>query len=311
MRTAGLAAGWSDALVLGVDAGGTKTDAVLARAADGVVVASVRAGGANHEAMGWPGAEAALSVALAVVLEAAGAGRSDIVASAWGLAGLDWTEDESRYRDILDRLGVGTPRTVVNDAWLALEAAELATGVAVVAGTGMVAVGRSNGRTARTLGVGAGHGEWGSGGDVVRAAAEAVAQEYLGLGPPTALTARALCRSGARDVSEYLRQVWREGRPALLPPDVWDVAADGDGAALAVADRAAGSYAAAAASLVGRCGPVPEVVLAGRVLDPGHALLHGRVAAAFRGCLPGVLVRRLGRPPVDGAVLLAHGMLDR
>ena len=105
MRTTGPAAGRSDALVLGVDAGGTKTDAVLARAADGVVVASVRTGGANHESMGWPGAEAALSVVLAAVLDSAGAGRSDIVASAWGLAGLDWTEDESRYRDILDRLG--------------------------------------------------------------------------------------------------------------------------------------------------------------------------------------------------------------
>lgn len=215
----------STALVLGVDAGGTKTDAVLARAADGAMVASVRTGGANHESLGWPGAEAALSAALAAVLESCGAGCSDIVASAWGLAGLDWEADGSLYEDIVDRLGVHGPRAVVNDAWLALEAAELATGLAVVAGTGMVAVGRAAGRTARTLGVGAGHGEWGSGGDVVRAAAEAVAQEHLGLGPATALTARALGRSGARDVPEYLRRVWREGRPTLLPPDVWEVAA--------------------------------------------------------------------------------------
>jgi N-acetylglucosamine kinase-like BadF-type ATPase len=301
--------------LLGVDAGGTKTEAVLATL-DGAAVAESRTGGANHERLGWEGAREALRTATITVLARAAAAPTDVVASAWGLAGLDWPQDERHYRGIVDSLGLAGPDVLMNDAWLALEVPAgggVSTGtardaVAVAAGTGLVAVGRgADGRTARTLGVGAGHGEWGSGGDIVRAAAEAVAQQFLGLGPPTALTALVLERSGTSDLHEYLRRVWRLGRPGLLPPDVWDTAAAGDDAAVAIGERAADSYAAAVGAVSGRIGSAePEVVLSGRVLDPGHPYLHSRVLAALSRRVPGCRARRLGVAPVHGAVHAAR-----
>ncbi len=295
--------------LLGVDAGGTKTDALLVDAQTGQVRASVRTDGGNHESRGWPGAAAALRIALETVLDTAGADACEVVASAWGLAGLDWPDDEAAYVRIVDSFALPGPAVVVNDAFLVLELLSSSAGVAVVAGTGMVAVGRdAHGRTARTLGVGAGHGEWGSGPDVVSAAAEAVAQAHLGLGPHTRLTARALAASGAAGPDDYCRMVWREARPALVPPDVWDVAAAGDQVAIDILERAADSYATAAASLVRRlaldrgC----HVVLAGRVLDPGHDLLTAAVEAAMARHVPGAAVRRLGVPPVTGAIEAAR-----
>ena len=251
-------------LVLGVDAGGTKTDAALADATTGEVVTTIRLGAANHEGIGWAAAADTMRTAVTTVCAAADVPATAITASAWGLSGLDWAEDGTRYREIVDSLGLAGPALVVNDAFLCLELAPAGPAVAVVAGTGVVAVARDGaGRTARTLGVGAGHGEWGSGGDVVRAAVEAVAQAYLDLGPATSLTAAALAASGAADVGEFCRLVWREHRPSLTPADVWDVAARGDEPASAIATRAADSYAAAAASLVRRLDLVPATQGAG------------------------------------------------
>ena len=294
-------------LLLGVDAGGTKTDALLVRA-DGVVLGWARGPGANHEAIGWEATEAGLHRAVGAVLGMAGVPAPAVTASGWGLAGLDWPADEARHRTIIAGLGLGGPAVVVNDAFLALEAgADAGTGVAIVSGTGAVVVGRAaDGTTSRTLGVGSGRGDWGSGGDVVRAAAEAVAQQHLGLGPATALTGLALRRSGVGSVDAYCEQVWRHGRTHLLPPDVWELAAAGDAAAGRIADRVADSLAAGAGVVARRLQlRRADVLLAGRVLDPGHPLLHARLLAALGAELPGCRPRRLGVPPVVGAVRAA------
>lgn len=299
-------------LVLGLDAGGTKTDAMLADL-EGRVLASVRTGPANHEKIGWSATRATLGETVALLFERAGASPTRLAAEVWGVAGLDWPEDETAYRAVAEALTPGSMVVVLNDAFLALESAERTLGdaVAVSAGTGVVAVGRAaDGRTARTFGVGAGHGDWGSGGDVVMAAAQRVAEAALGIAPATGLTARALEVSGASSVHEYARLVWREASPALLPPDVWELAQAGDAAAESIAQRAADSYAAAAASVAGQLAlTAPEVVLSGRVLDPGHAYLHECVLQALDRRLPGARPRRLGTPPVAGAIHAARRLV--
>ena len=302
-------------VLLGVDAGGTKTDVLIVgsdatRAASTpvTVLASVRGRAGNHEAIGWAAAQTALGDTLERALCTAGVAPGEVVASAWGVSGLDWPADEAGYRRIIAGLGFGEPTMVANDAYLALELGPAAgSGVALVSGTGAVAVGRApGGEMYRTLGVGAGHGDSGSGGDVVRWAAEAVAQQHMGTGPATALTGRALAAAGVATASDYCEQVWRHGRAHLLPPDVWEVAAAGDPVAAAIADRVADSLAVAAVAVARRLGLHGcEVRLAGRVLDPGHPVLHDRLVAALAERLPGGRPRRLGRPPVVGAVLAA------
>lgn len=296
-------------LVLGVDAGGTKTDMALVDRS-GTMVAAIRTAGANHEALGWAGSRSALGDALNQVLRAADAQHRDVGASAWGLAGLDWAADEVSYRSIVEAFGLNGQAMIVNDAFLALELGPApAVGVGIVAGTGMIAVGRGpDGELYRTLGVGAGRGDWGSGHDVTRAALEAVAHQHMGLGPDTALTARALNISGAANAGDYCELAWRSGNAALISPDVWDVAEAGDQVAMAIADRVADSLAAGAGAVAQRLGLIEagcDVVLAGRVLDPGSPVLHERLVAALAEQLPGSRPRRLGVLPVAGAVAAA------
>lgn len=292
-------------VMLGVDVGGTKTDALVV-ARDGIVVGRVRGPGANHEAIGWDLAAARIRGTVEHVLHTAGVSARDVVASGWGISGLDWPADEAMYRSIVGALSLGGPSMVVNDAFLALEAGNSAApGVAVVSGTGVLVVGRAeDGTTARTLGVGAGRGEWGSAGDVVRAAAVAVAQQHMRLGPLTALTEVALQRSKVGSAGAYCEEVWRHGRAHLLPPDVWDVAAAGDPVAEAIANRVADSLAAGVGAVAQRLHlRACDVLLAGRVLDPGHPVLHTRLVAALSKELPGGRPRPLGVPPVIGAVM--------
>jgi N-acetylglucosamine kinase-like BadF-type ATPase len=300
--------GGSGDLVVGVDAGGTKTDVhVVDRT--GAVVGAARGPGANHESIGHAAAEGVLGAVLADALTAAGATPARICASAWALAGLYFPSDERMFGELPARLGLPGPAVVVNDVHAAMRAGLDGPGVAVVAGTGLIAAGRdAGGRTWRTLGLSTGPGDWGGGPEVVRAAVHAVAQSAMGLGPTTALADVALERTGAVDVPGWLEGAFRRGLTGLTPHDVWQCAASGDPVADALADAAASSYATAAAVVAQRLrleNPV-DVVLAGRVLDPGHPLLHDRLTAALATSLPGAVARRLGRRPVEGAVLLAR-----
>ena len=292
--------------VLGIDVGGTKTDAVLV-APDGSLLAGVLGPGANHEVVGWAEAEARVRDVVRQLLAAARVPVDAVTASAWGFAGLDSPADEDRHRRFVVALGFPRDSVVVNDAFLALDGGEAAGhGIAIVSGTGAVVVGRSpQGVTARTLGIGAGRGDWGSGSDIVDAAVRAVAEAHLGTGPETALTEIALRRSGAPTAAAYAHEVWRHGRPHLLPPDVWELVASGDLACIRIRDRVADSLGAGAAYVARQLHLEGEVVLAGRVLDPGHPVLHQAMLTTLADELPGCRVRRLGVAPVAGAAMAA------
>lgn len=309
----GAGRGWG--LLVGVDGGGSKTD-VLVVDDGGRALGRARGGRGNHEGVGFDAAAAVLAATLDEALASAGAGRGDVAASGWGLAGLDWPADEVVYRGVVDRLGLSGPAVLCNDAFVALRAAVPAgAGVVVVAGTGAVAAGRGHGgATFRTFGVD-GYGDWGAGPEIVAAAVGAVAQAAVGLGPPTALADRCLERSGAPDVPAYLQAADRTGVTRLLPVDVWEVAAAGDAVASGIADRAADRLAASAAAVARRLGldaggPFP-VALAGRVLSPGHPVLHDRLVARLGMVLPQAVPRPLRVPPVVGAVLEAAAATGR
>jgi len=294
--------------VLGIDVGGTKTDAVLI-APDGSLLARVLGPGANHEVFGRVEAEARVREVVRRLLASASVSLDAVTASVWGFAGLDSPADEVRHRRFVVELGFPRNSIVVNDAFLALDGAVAAGhGIAILSGTGAIVVGRSpHGVTARTLGIGAARGEWGSGSDIIDAAARAVAEAHLGTGPETALTEIALRRSGAPTVPAYAHEVWRHASPHLLPPDVWELVALGDPACIRIRDRVADSLAAGAAYVARQLHleGEGEVVLAGRVLDPGHPVLHQAILTALAGELPGCRVRRLGIAPVAGAAVAA------
>ena len=102
--------------VLGLDAGGTKTVALLA-GEDGVVVGEARAGGANLHTHG----ELEVEKVLHDVMERA-AGARPVTAVCLGMAGVDRPRDEMLIRGILRRLGHRDAVRVANDAVIALVA---------------------------------------------------------------------------------------------------------------------------------------------------------------------------------------------
>ena len=138
--------------VLGIDAGGTKTVALLADA-DGHVLAEGRAGAANLHTEG----ELEVEKILHTVIDLATDGR-DVTLSAvcLGIAGVDREDDARIIRGIMRRMGYRSNTLIVNDAMIALVAgAGASPGVVVIAGTGSIAYGVSH------HGVAARAGGWG------------------------------------------------------------------------------------------------------------------------------------------------------
>ena len=117
---------------LGIDAGGTKTQALIADRA-GCIRGVGRAGPGNWENVGLKGAYRALAQAADQALTSAELNPTDLCASGYGLSGLDWPSDEERLTRVIERLGVPGPAVLVNDAYAALRAgAREGCGVAVI-----------------------------------------------------------------------------------------------------------------------------------------------------------------------------------
>ena len=78
--------------ILGVDGGGTKTDAVIADE-NGKVIASATNGGANWERMGISKALDSLKEVINSAAASAGISTSDIAYATFAIAGIDWPND--------------------------------------------------------------------------------------------------------------------------------------------------------------------------------------------------------------------------
>src|SRR5918994_6059746 len=216
--------------VLGIDAGGTKTVALLADA-DGRIIADGRAGGANLQTEG----ELQVEKVLHDVIEQVTRGRNITAAAVClGMAGVDREADGRTIRDIMRRLGYRSNTLIVNDALIALVAgAGASPGLVVISGTGSIAFGVSNrGLAARAGGWGPTLGDEGSGYWIGRRALEAVTRDADGRGPRTQLTPMVLeYFSLARPellISEIYHQPHGRRAIASLAPEVDRAREDGD-----------------------------------------------------------------------------------
>ena len=147
----------AERLALGVDGGGTKTDAVVCDTA-GAILGFGTSGRGNWEYDGIEVAAASLGEAVEVALAEAGVRPARIESAVFALAGLDWPIDVDRLAPVVAGLGLGGPFELVNDAFAALRAGcRHEHGVVSVAGTGSVTAGRNRaGETFRTMAIGFG-----------------------------------------------------------------------------------------------------------------------------------------------------------
>lgn len=177
--------------MVGVDGGGTKTEAVIMDS-NQLVLGEGRAGPSNPVRVGIASSAAAVREAVDKACANAKVRRTDLVAAEIGLAGARRRELREHMRETLSTLGIADVE-VVTDADIALYGAtDGAPGLVVIAGTGSICCG-INGRGKRCCAGGWGPvaGDEGGGAWIARRALRAVAYASDGRGPKTSLTEMA------------------------------------------------------------------------------------------------------------------------
>jgi N-acetylglucosamine kinase-like BadF-type ATPase len=300
--------------VLGIDAGGTKTVALLADA-DGRTLGEGRAGAANLRTEG----ELEVEKILHTVIDQATDGRNaNISAVCLGMAGVDRQDDARIIREVMRRLGFRTNTLIVNDALIALVAgAGVNPGVVVISGTGSICYGVSaRGLAARAGGWGPTLADEGSGYWIGRRALAAVMREADGRGPRTSLTPLVLDHFAlARPeglVAEIYQQLQSRRTIAALGAIVDRARAGGDQIASAIMTKAADELALAAASVIRRLdmrGEQFPILLAGGMLTETQ-WLQDQLRQRMAEVAPRGRIEPLLHEPVVGAVRLALAEAD-
>lgn len=263
--------------VVGVDGGGTRTQAVvlsldgrlLGRAVSRAALLdptnAEEVARAIHHAAQAAAAEAGLTLPAAVVhAGVAGAGRASVRESLAVFL---------RDAGVADRIAVGT-----DVAAAAKDALGDGPGIVLLAGTGSIAWGRGvDGAEGRVGGWGALLGDEGSGYALGLAGLRAVVRARDGRDPATALTEKLLSKTGVAEVEGLVPwvQTATKAQVAALAPLLVDLAAS-DSVAADILAHAAAELATQASVLARRLAPWPDrgpvVHLAGGVLSPGSAL---------------------------------------
>lgn len=295
-------------LFLGVDGGGTSTDICLA-APDGRVLVSQRFGPANLVSQGVGPTIDALGAAFAKALESVGASPAAIGVAVLGLAGAGRASERASVEGWLATVLPEARCAVVSDAELVLAAGTPAgVGLAVISGTGSVALGRdASGRTVKIGGWGSAIGDPGSAYAIGSATLRSIARHADGLAPETALSdvilgalhlAAGRDLAGARASTEDI---------AALAVAVSAAADGGDLVAQGILDEAGRDLAEQATSAVADLDWGTSAIPC--ALGGGVLVHAARVRARFLRDLGGHLPRlgtvTIVERPVDGAIVLA------
>jgi N-acetylglucosamine kinase-like BadF-type ATPase len=297
---------------LGVDAGGTKTHALVAEES-GQAVGFGAGGPGNWESVGLDGLTSALQTAVSKALKMAKLNIGQINGAGMGLAGYDWPSQREMILGAIKPLGLNCPLEIVNDTTLGIFAgATQGWGVSVVSGTGCNCRGWGKDRHTEGRMVGGApdwSGEYAGGGDIVARALRAITFEWGKRGPATALSPAFLQLTGARELNELVEGMYvgKYEFDAALIFKVFEVAAQGDPEALKVIEWAGSELGQMACGVIRQLGlendPV-EVVLIGSLYN-GHPLMAETLRKTVLEVAPGAQIVRLTAPPVVGGVLLA------
>jgi N-acetylmuramic acid 6-phosphate etherase len=237
----------SEQLVLGIDGGGTKT--VIGRAV---------AGPANPQTVGFGRALENIGQAVAAACCDAAVEINPFAAAVLALAGSDRDENRRILHEWAEQRRLARRFRVVDDALPVLMAGSPdGSGVALIAGTGSMALGRTrDGRTARAGGWGRRFGDEGSGYAMAIAGLRAAAKCADGRGPATRLLESLLDRLSLQDPPQLIPAISHlAADPAAIAAlaDVVTTAANqGDPVAQRIVSEAAGELAGMIAAVVRR-----------------------------------------------------------
>jgi N-acetylglucosamine kinase-like BadF-type ATPase len=306
----------SEPIVLALDGGSTKTDAVLV-AADGALLGRSRVGPSNHQLVGLDGAMDTMGAAIAAVTEAAGISEPPFPLCDIGvycLAGVDLPVDEENLAPAIALRGWTGSDLLFNDTFAVSRAGTTSNwGIGVVCGTGLNCAGFGpDGATVRFPALAELSGDFAPGGAWLGVRALGLAlRAGDGRGCPTLLRARVPAHFGEVDAEAVLSGVYSGTIPYSrlfeLARVLLDAAAEGDALAREAADTLADEVAAFAGAAISRLGvsdSAVEVILGGGIFETHDAGFHARVAGKIHAVAPGAILRPLAVPPVLGAALL-------
>jgi N-acetylglucosamine kinase-like BadF-type ATPase len=303
-------------LLIGLDSGGSKTDARLAQpAVDGrlEILGHGLAGPGNPRAVGSEVAGAALIQALSQAMQQAGVKAADVAALCLAVAGAAREAEQQALTVQVRSLGLCCPLRFVHDGWAALAAAHAdLVGVALIAGTGSFGFGRNRENlTARVGGWGHLFGDEGSGYWLALRGLQAVARQADGRGAATLLTERVLAHWQLNEPAALIGKLVSEHvdrrQLSQLAPLVLQTAEAQDEVARDLVREAARHLAEHVAALVRQLqlppAGFPWCVAGGLLVH--SPLLQGMLNAHLRELGYDPILPTLVREPVLGALRLA------
>ncbi len=298
---------------LGIEGGGTRTVALLADAAGGLL---------GRHAAGPGNLRLLTDEQLTARFQELTAGLPPAArrpaAVAIGLAGARTPADRARITRAAATVWPGVPCHPTNDLATALAAAPAPKGpapaarVLILSGTGSCCFGRSatNGETAKVGGWGQILGDKGSGYEIGLRSLKAVVYYFDRDGAWPALGGRLLHALELNEPEDLIAWVQSAEKSAVaaLAPVVFAAAEAGDRIARDILAGAVATLAADGAACAARLAAAPapvQFVLSGSVLVRQPAFAKS-VAAALRRARPGSVVTVLERESAWGAVVLAR-----
>lgn len=298
-------------VIVAVDAGGSKTDAV-ALTIDGELVAHARGGGSSPH---FEGLGEAVAIVDRLVRSVAGPAR--VLHAGLYVSGLDLPIEVDQYAAAVAGFDwAGDSTVVANDLYALLRAGtDEPDAVAIVCGTGVNAVGvRADGVDVRFPSLGGLSGDWGGGTGLGEQALWHAARDVDGRGPRTALTTAIVDRLGVTSVQALIEDLHFGRRDsndlAALAPAVFDAARSGDAVAGDLVDRQADEIVAFARACVTRLGLADRaipIVLGGGIIRAADPRLISGITEGLGVVAPRARIEMLDASPIVGAALLALG----
>jgi N-acetylglucosamine kinase-like BadF-type ATPase len=282
-------------MFVGFDGGGTKCEGFVVDKS-GTKIARFVGCSTNQNSVGW---DVAIANFTSVVHGLCGqlSENVEFIVACLGMSGVDREPEKKRWTEVAcSALHVGLENVIVsNDAVTALASGTggFLKGVAVIAGTGTIAIAMNPGSiSCRAQGWGPVLGDEGSGYAVGQSVLRAVARAHDGMDPATLLTSLVLTATGCARCEDLIGWAYKGpelpwARVAAIAPCAETAAANGDLAAQAILSRAADALFDAVRTCVIRCEGLPrpiDVVFSGGLLRDGSPisdLLQSRLQKGF------------------------------
>lgn len=302
-------------LVLGIDGGGTKTEAI-ALDHNGGLLLRLTGESTNPHAITFPKAMRNLGALLDALLEAPELKGLDWTTAALGLSGVSTEEEQQavyRYlQEFQKERGVAFDVSLLHDAQIALMATlEREEGIIAISGTGSILFGLTpEGKRYRVGGWGHLLGDEGSGYDIGLRTLKTIMRHYDGIAPATGLTELVLEAYGFSSPTELKPYIYKDSVQksdiAKFAQICIEASEKGDKTAARILLQAAGELADAAIALIGKdqwfesC----DLVTTGSIFSHSSffsRLFQEKVTAAY----PKITVHSSVQSPAYGAALLA------